>query len=288
MEIIEEIWDSFATDESSYIKIGKFLDIEKIDKAQEEVINTVFNIFDKLQEKKENENENENGNLNIINEEPKEPIFEINDKDYNLKKLIFLQMNQCDFPNEKIFIKKNNLRERPKKGGIYEKIKNKLKRFSKCNIKVKESELNELFKNKNKINKNDVSLEIIFEPNKATQKILSSSGLEIDINAFLLFLINPLSEPIIFLEEKGGLTRNYSVSVVIDTSISCLNELSLSHTIETLKVLLNGLYILDLQNFDLIVTGKKNPIVLCYDVKSSNALNKKEKLWKLLYIILIH
>ena len=171
MEIIEEIWDSFekiSTDESSYIKIGKFLDIEKIDKAQEEVINTVFNIFDKLQEKKENENEKENGNLNIINEEPKEPIFEINDKDYNLKKLIFLQMNQCDFPNEKIFIKKNNLSERPNKGGIYEKIKNKLKRFSKCNIKVKEKYINELYKNK--IYKNDKSLEIIFEPNKATKK----------------------------------------------------------------------------------------------------------------------
>ena len=121
-----------------------------------------------------------------------------------------------------------------------------------------------------------------------TNEKLSSSGLEIDINVFLLFLINPLSELIIFLEEKGGLTRNYSVSVVIDTFISCLNELSLPHTIETLKVLLNGLYILDLQNFDLIVKKKKNPIVLCYDVKSSNALNKKEKLWKLLYIILIH
>ena len=52
MEIIEEIRKSFetiSTDESSYIKIGKFLDIEKIDKAQEEVINTVYNIFDKIQ-----------------------------------------------------------------------------------------------------------------------------------------------------------------------------------------------------------------------------------------------
>ena len=59
MEIIEEIRDSFEkikTDESSYIKIGKFLDIEKIDKEQEEVMNTVYNIFDKLKEKNENEN----------------------------------------------------------------------------------------------------------------------------------------------------------------------------------------------------------------------------------------
>ena len=132
-------------------------------------------------------------------------------------------MSQCDFPNEK-----NKVNERLNKGDLYEKIKNKLKRYSKCNIKVKEKYINELYKNK--IYKNDKSLEIIFEPNKATQKILSSSGLDIDINTFLLFLINPLSKPIIFWKEKGGLTRNYSVSVVIETSISCLNELSLSHT----------------------------------------------------------
>ena len=56
-------------------------------------------------------------------------------------------MNQCDFQNEKIFIKKNNVSERPNKGGIYEKIKNKLKRYSKCNIKVKEKYINELFLN---------------------------------------------------------------------------------------------------------------------------------------------
>ena len=61
MEIIEEIRKSFekiSTDESSYIKIGKILDKEKIDKSQEEVINTVYNIFDKLQEKNENEEYN--------------------------------------------------------------------------------------------------------------------------------------------------------------------------------------------------------------------------------------
>ena len=95
MEIIEEIRKSFekiSTDESSHIKIGKILDREKIDKLHKEVINTVYNIFDKLQEKNEK---------NTINEEPKEPIFEINDKDYNLKKLILLQLNQCDCPNEK-------------------------------------------------------------------------------------------------------------------------------------------------------------------------------------------
>ena len=44
-------------------------------------------------------------------------------------------------------MKKNNVSERPNKGGIYEKIKNKLKRYSKCNIKVKEKYINELFLN---------------------------------------------------------------------------------------------------------------------------------------------
>ncbi len=79
-------------------------------------------------------------------------------------------MNQNEFPNEKIFLKKNIFSEKPNKGDIYGKIKNKLKQYSKCDINVKEYNINELFKNKNKINKNDSSLEIIFEPNKVTQK----------------------------------------------------------------------------------------------------------------------
>ena len=85
MEIIEEIWDSFETisaDESSHIKIGKILDREKIDKLHKEVINTVYNIFDKLQEKNEK---------NTINEEPKELIFEINDKDYKEINIITIE-----------------------------------------------------------------------------------------------------------------------------------------------------------------------------------------------------
>ena len=46
LEIIEEIWDSFEKI-STYIKVEKFLDIEKIDKPQEEVINAVYNILNK-------------------------------------------------------------------------------------------------------------------------------------------------------------------------------------------------------------------------------------------------
>ena len=87
-----ESFEKISNDET-YIKIGKFLDIEKLDKSHKEVINTVYNIFDKLQEKMKMKN--------TINEEPKESIFEINNKDYNLKKLILLQLNQCDFLNEK-------------------------------------------------------------------------------------------------------------------------------------------------------------------------------------------
>ena len=126
----------------------------------------------------------------------------------------------------------------------------------------------------------------IFPFNKASSKVLTSTGYEIDINALVLYLINPISEPKFYLEEKGGLIRNYCVSIVLDTSISCLNELSINHSIQTIQQLLYGLSIYNLPSFDIILAGEKNPIVLCSEIKTFKILNKKEDLWKILYLIL--
>ena len=105
-------------------------------------------------------------------------------------------------------------------------------------------------------------IENIFRPNKPSQKQLSSTGNEIDIPSFILFILNNNLEPNFYLEEKGGLLRNYSISIIIDNSMSCLNELSFNHTINTIKVLLFGLSKIDIPSFDLIITGKENPIIL--------------------------
>lgn len=81
-------------------------------------------------------------------------------------------------------------------------------------------------------------METIFRPNKASQTVLSNTGSDIDITALILNIINPVPDPMIYLEEKGGLIRNYGVSVIIDPSISCFFNLSAVHTLLTLRTIL--------------------------------------------------
>ena len=139
-------------------------------------------------------------------------------------------------------------------------------------------------KNKQKINL--INLESIYKPNKTSQYVLSSTGTDFDITALVLNLINPVPEPLIYLEEKGGLMRNYRITIILDTSISCLNELSFLHTFQTLNYLLCSCACLDLPCFDFIVARKDNPILLCSEIGTLNALNEKSKFWASLFTIL--
>lgn len=65
----------------------------------------------------------------------------------------------------------------------------------------------------NRMKINQSTLETIFRPNKASQTVLSNTGSDINITALILNIINPVPDPMIYLEEKGGLIRNYGVSV---------------------------------------------------------------------------
>ena len=82
-------------------------------------------------------------------------------------------------------------------------------------------ELNTLFSKflipKNKIN---ISLlEQIFLPNKASSMILSTSGSEIDIPAFIKYLFENNPNPMIYLEKKGGYIKHYSISRIIENIV---------------------------------------------------------------------
>ena len=92
---------------------------------------------------------------------------------------------------------------------------------------------------KNKIN---ISLlDQIFLPNKASTMVLSTTGSDIDIPAFIKYLFENSPNPMIYLEKKGGFTKHYSVSIIIDSSYSCLNRFSFSHTIQTIQVLISSI-----------------------------------------------
>ena len=170
------------------------------------------------------------------------------------------------------------------------KYRNQLMKVSSCHVddKLKKDDVATFLKGfiENRRKLNQATLETIFKPNKASQTVLSTTGTDFDITALILNLINPVPDPLIYLEEKGGLIRNYGVSVVIDPSISCFHELSGAHSFQTIRNVLSSLAALDLPCFDLIVAGTSSPNVLCSEVGTLRALNFKSQLWESLFAVL--
>ena len=166
-------------------------------------------------------------------------------------------------------------------------FKNNLHQMAKKkNINIDESENNVInFAHKFlsiRANLNRGILEEIFKPNKANLKVLSNTGTEIDIMALILYFLNPVPDPMIYLQDAIGNIKEYAITIIIDTSFSVLNHLNINHSLNTIRVLLTSFTIVDLPSFDLIVTGEDGPIILCSEYPTFAALNEKSKLWELL------
>lgn len=85
--------------------------------------------------------------------------------------------------------------------------RNKLNKISSVKINpVILKEFNEFIskfpENKNRLSPS--SIETLFKPNFASQKVLSTQGSEFDITALILNLINPVPNPRIYLEKKNN------------------------------------------------------------------------------------
>lgn len=102
----------------------------------------------------------------------------------------------------------------------------------------------------------------------------------------ILNIITPVPDPLIYLEEKGGLIRNYGVSVVIDPSLSCLFNLSAAHSLLTIRNVLSSFAALDLPCFDLIISGNPQPTILCSEVGTLHTLDHKSNIWEPLFALL--
>ena len=138
--------------------------------------------------------------------------------------------------------------------------------------------------NRAKLNK--AKIEAIFKPNKPSQKVLSTTGTEFDITALIMNLIKPSSDPMIYLEEKGGMVRNYSFSLILDTSFSCWNSLCFSFSLQTLRLMLSTLNSINLPCFDFILSREKGPDILCSNLSTVKAINPKSVLWESLLSII--
>ena len=101
--------------------------------------------------------------------------------------------------------------------------------------------------------------------------------------ALILYFLNPVPDPMIYLQDAIGNTKEYAITIIIDTSYSILNNININHSLNTIRVLLSSFTLIDLPSFDLIVTGEEGPIILCSELPTFAALNEKSKLWEALY-----
>ena len=223
--------------------------------------------------------------LNDINESIPYDIINLNKKTINNKKEKNEEM-------KKLSKRKIEYLEGLLKNDFYKKY-DKIYFFNKMRTKQKINTPNSLFKKRNIIKMPNYDLknspeieplviklknsfqdkaliESIFYPNKATQKQLSTKGTEIDIMALILYTLQPLQEPMIYLENKGGLVRDYSITIIIDNSRSCFSEFNERHSFLTIVNLFNIINSMAIPSFDLIVTTNKgeDPNILVFDKPS--------------------
>lgn len=292
VEIWKKVWDNFdikvkERDASSFTRVFTYEDSDLF--SEENVINFARTICSVLSRREE---------FHIDTSSQKKLIhsFQLEDEYIPLdEKTLLGYLNNCR--NKKynkfreIYLKVNNEKDLSQSPpGTEEKIrKENLGKILNTPLREKENRnnLKELIKeySKNKKEINLINLESIYKPNKASQYVLSSTGTDFDITALVLNLINPVPEPLIYLEEKGGLMRNYRVTIILDTSISCLSRLSFLHTFQTLNYLLCSCSCLDLPCFDFIAARDTNPILICSEIGTINALNEKSDFWSTLFTI---
>ena len=137
-----------------------------------------------------------------------------------------------------------------------------------------------------KIQKDKISislLEKIFKPNLATKYILTNTGINVDMNEVRKFFHIPTINPKIYKELEENYIRNYGITVIIDPSNSCFGPLSIKHTWQTIRTLLNSFGSIDLNCFDLIISGNPNPRIICSEKNTLDILDENSKLLPILF-----
>ncbi len=126
----------------------------------------------------------------------------------------------------------------------------------------------------------------IFIPNMPTQTVLTDVGSNLDVIELIKFFLNPTPNPKIYRELGDGLIKNYGVTVVIDSSISCFGGASLIHSLQTIKMLLSSLSIIELPCFDLIIATESNPVIICNERNTFEILSDNSQIWPIFFSLI--
>ena len=278
IDILIKLWDNFETKikEKSISKV-KIIDLninEKNIYINEDIIFRDINDFlNKAIYLVENYEENNNMNENNISHKNIQNLKmkKISYYEDLLKDETYKKYDEIYFLNYHKNLNDIHLNEK-----LVCDYKNKYEKKEIPEIKSFTTKLKQCYQDKTLI-------ESIFYPNKATQKQLSTKGTEIDIMSLILYTLHPVQEPMIYLEEKGGMIRNYSITVIIDNSISCLSSFNEKHSFLTIINLFQILYSMAIPSLDIIFTGeyKKSPNIILYNMPSVSIF-KEDSLFELI------
>ena len=125
-------------------------------------------------------------------------------------------------------------------------------------------------------------LEFVFTPNKPSMYSPSTKGTRLYLMGLINFCITRGQDNKIWLEKNKGLKKDYRVSVIIDSSISCFNDYMRPHSIKTVLSIMRMISLVEIPFFDLIIATPTKPIVLSCGNDTTNSLNIKSNLWNIL------
>ena len=300
-EFLTKFWDKF----SKYCKSNDLL-VEVVEMSKEKLyINNNINLINE-----ENVHNYIKSLLNVLrrykekdnNDKTEKGIFEISECNNiplnvnleNLGKMITDEsireikeepyIKKIKLPQQQEAVPKLNQKE-------FKEISRNIGSILKIQTPIKDDEKNEIrtFMKLFKIKKEKINmslLELIFKPNLATQTILTDVGTHIDVNELIKYFLNPTPNPRIYREIGDGFIKNYGVTVVIDSSVSCFSQLSSQHTWNTIQMLLSAFGAIDLPCFDLIISGNPNPIIVCSEKSTLDILSEKSQIWPIVFDLL--
>lgn len=101
-------------------------------------------------------------------------------------------------------------------------------------------------------------IEFVFTPNKPSMYSPSTKGTRLYLMGLINFCITNGQDNKIWLEKNKGFKKDYRVSVIIDSSISCFNDYMRPHSIKTVLAVMRMLSLVEIPFFDLIIATPQN------------------------------
>ena len=150
---------------------------------------------------------------------------------------------------------------------------------------VNETIVNQILSNDYKEGKRAL-VDLIFPPNKPSMYAPSRKGTRLYIMGLVNFVLTKGQDNKIWLDKIAGLVKDYRITVIIDNSSSCFNDLMRSHSFQTVFSFLQIFSSVSIPFFDIIIAKKEKPIILLSGQDSFNSLTSKSPVWPALLEIL--